>query len=318
MKFRNLVLTALGLILAGCQPPPPGHVLTYQIASNSAPVDLGSVAEVIEQRLGPRVGRVRVIGDGRVVVEVFGSQDDETIKSIKRRIGSGGKLEFRITAQPNRSDIRPIINQAMKVPAEETAVWVGGAKVAEWVGYTPEEFGALEMDDQRIVKRMAGETPQALVLIDHWNIDGSYLTSAKRGLDDRGGPSIHFRFNIAGAGRFRQLTSENLPNPTTGEIRYLGMLLEKQLISAPSIQSMISDQGQISGSAITEDEVDNIIAILQAGALPAPITLISESNNPIPAGTDVAIPFSPILLVLAVGVLTLVLVATVTLVVKLR
>jgi SecD/SecF fusion protein len=75
------------------------------------------------------------------------------------------------------------------------------------------------------------------------------------------------------------LTSENRPNPATGKERYLGIILDKRLLSAPSIRETITDSGQISGGGMTEDEVDFIVGILDAGRLPAALnkTPVSES-----------------------------------------
>ena len=124
--------------------------------------------------------------------------------------------------------------------------------------------------NRRLVKRMAGDTPEALVLIDPMNVTGDYLTSATKGLDERGGPAVHFTFDRDGARRFRQLTSQNMPNPATRNAhRRLGIMLDKQLISAPNIIETISDRGMISGGTMSEQEVEHIIEILNAGSLPA-------------------------------------------------
>jgi SecD/SecF fusion protein len=50
----------------------------------------------------------------------------------------------------------------------------------------------------------------------------------------------------------------------------MGIILDNQLISAPIIMSTISSRGQIAGS-FTDDEVRHIVAVLNAGELPAPL-----------------------------------------------
>jgi SecD/SecF fusion protein len=49
----------------------------------------------------------------------------------------------------------------------------------------------------------------------------------------------------------------------------LGIVLDKKLISAPTIRERIDTNGQISGGAMTDKEVEHIIQILNAGSLPA-------------------------------------------------
>jgi len=67
---------------------------------------------------------------------------------------------------------------------------------------------------------------------------------------------------------FNELTSENLPDPATGFHRRLGIILDGELLSAPVIQSAISTNGQISGR-FTEEDVNFLVGVLNAGSLPA-------------------------------------------------
>jgi preprotein translocase subunit SecD len=150
-------------------------------------------------------------------------------------------------------------------------------KVAEWVAYSKAEFGPVDWELDGLAKRLAGDTPEALVLLDSMNVTGQYLTSATKGLDDRGNPSIMFLLDREGARRFHKLTSQYVPNPATPNAhRRLGIILDKKLLSAPQIHSAISDRGMISGSSMTKLEVEHIVDILNAGALPMSIKLVDE------------------------------------------
>ena len=317
----SIVLTALATI--GCEQRPPAHVLTYAADPALLPAgtlpDADSLAAIINNRLA-RNGRARAIDDDQVAVEIFRSLDPAELESIKRLIGSMGTLEFRITAQaglPINTDVN-IINTAVALPASEKSVVLDGEKRAEWVTYSPEEFGPFNVADPRIVKRLAGNSPEALVLIDSWNVTGQYIRSARTTNDESGRPAVSFELNNQGATRFAQLTGQNLPNPATGGVRHLGILLDKRLISAPSIRSPIHNRGQISGGAMTSEEVDRIVAILHTGALPYPIKLISETTSPTIATTTLGLLISPVLIALLAGVMILVLVVCITLIIKMR
>jgi preprotein translocase subunit SecD len=80
---------------------------------------------------------------------------------------------------------------------------------------------------------------------------------------------VNFRFNIRGAQRFGQATTENLG-------RQLAIVLDNEVISAPTIQSPITGgSGQISGS-FTVEQVNNLAVLLRSGALPAKLTIVEE------------------------------------------
>lgn len=122
-------------------------------------------------------------------------------------------------------------------------------------------------------------------------IDGSYLVSAvaSPGADLR--PAVHFTFNNEGGRLFREITRKNIPSGSGSEEtmirRHLAIILDGQVMSAPTINSEISTQGQISGS-FTQKEVDNLVNILRAGRLPATLkqTPVSESTMGPTLGQD--------------------------------
>jgi preprotein translocase subunit SecD len=266
-------------LAAGCGHEPVSVVLKYKVDPDAMPgggaIDMDSLVEAVNMRLGG-LGEAKAAGEQMVEVGVYGKVDQDQLDVIKRRVCDSGDLEFRITADLTHPDDRPIFEQAKLVPPNQTDVLLDGKKVAEWVTYSEGEFGPPDKQDSRIVKRMAGDTPQALVLMDPWNVTGQYLTSATKGVDERGGPAMNFSFNEQGAARFKQLTSRNKPNPATGAIRYLGILFDKRLISAPSIRTTTSNHGQISGGAMTEGEVDLMIRVLNTGRLPRTLREVSE------------------------------------------
>jgi SecD/SecF fusion protein len=263
----------------------PGSATPDQpAASNSAAgaaspkkAQMDKLIGALRKRIDPTSTKeITIRPQGSWAVEVIiPKTGPDALESVKSRITALGELEFRITADPLWAQDRPKIEQAKLNTPNQKDVIVGGNKVAEWVEYDPKVFAR---NDETIVKRMAGNTPEALVLLDDMNVTGEYLANSDKGVDDRGGPAVHFSFNSQGAKRFRQLTGSNLQNQATGAYRHLGILLDKVLRSAPRIQSTISDQGQISGS-MTEKEVEDTVSVLNAGSLPAKLnkTPISQT-----------------------------------------
>ena len=269
-----------------------GITLIYELQDTSLEVDLEdmeddgtSVAErssrakrqLVKQLIGALSERVDPSGTKEVTIREYGlgqieiiipKANQQDLEVIERRIYTAGALEFRITASPVFTENRGIIELAKALPLGENEVRQGGEKVAEWMAYSEEEFRPADQEDDRIVKRMAGNRPQALVLTnDSLNITGEYLKKASVGIDQRGGPQVNFSFNQQGAFRFGRLTGGHSPN-ASGQKYYLGVILDKKLLSAPSINEKITSQGVITGN-FTKEEVDFIVGVLNAGSLPA-------------------------------------------------
>jgi SecD/SecF fusion protein len=119
-------------------------------------------------------------------------------------------------------------------------------------------------------------------------VDGSYLTSAMNQADSTGRPAVSFTFNNKGGQLFGTLTRKNVPTEGTTPVkRHLAIILDGLVVSAPTINSEISTHGQISGS-FTNREVDNLVNILRAGALPASLKPqpVSESTMSATLGQD--------------------------------
>jgi preprotein translocase subunit SecD len=290
MMKRQVFLAALGwvaiavllCVFPGCGREPVGVVLRYRAAPAGfgarGTVDMHSLVVTIDNRL-EGAGRARAVSRDEVEVEVYGDPNQVELESIQFRISTIGELEFRILADSTQPQDRSIIEQAKRAPPSQRDVTLDGTKVAEWVTYSKAEFGPVDEELGGMVKRVADDRPEALVLMDQLHVTGQYLTSATKGLDERGQPAIHLTFDREGARRFYRLTSENKPKREMPSARrQLGILLDKRLISAPFIYAAVSDRAMIGGGSLTERDVDSIIAILQAGQLPCPVRLVEEKR----------------------------------------
>jgi preprotein translocase subunit SecD len=98
-------------------------------------------------------------------------------------------------------------------------------------------------------------------------VTGSDLRNATQGLDSFNRPAVNFTLKQDAAVRFGTFTQSNIG-------RGLGIVLDKRVMSAPTIQDRILDQGQITG--ITRDEMMDLIITLKSGALPAQLTYLEE------------------------------------------
>ncbi len=116
---------------------------------------------------------------------------------------------------------------------------------------------------------------------DRVALDGEHLTDARASFDQRTHePLVTFRFDSIGARKFAEITSANVGRP-------FAIVLDGKVLSAPVIREPITGgSGQISGN-FTVDETSTLSALLRAGALPAPLTVIEERTVGPDLGGDV-------------------------------
>jgi len=263
----------------------PATVLVYEAeqpeaaGSNARGVDIPKLVEAIRKRL--RTGhvkgrRVRARDDNRIEVTIHGT-DPKTVERVVRLIESPGTLEFRILA--NRRDHRGLIDRAEKAggPAVRDEK---GNRLTWWVPVTAKAESAFDKDkDIATRKRKQGdrESLEVLVVKDPFDVGGRYLSSVSPSVDSRGKPCVDFTFDARGGKLFGRLTGDNLPDAATGFARKLGVILDGRLHAAPAIQGTIRQRGVITGR-FTKQEVDDLVAVLNAGSLPARIKEVGRST----------------------------------------
>ena len=103
------------------------------------------------------------------------------------------------------------------------------------------------------------------------DLTGQYFKSASVAFDPTtGAPMITFQFNSEGAQLFKEITQRNLGKP-------IGIFLDNQLISAPTVQAVISGSGEITGN-FTLAQAQNLAIELNAGALPVPVKVVDQQD----------------------------------------
>jgi SecD/SecF fusion protein len=115
-------------------------------------------------------------------------------------------------------------------------------------------------------------------------ITGRDLTSASVGQDNTLKPIVQFHFNTHGGDLFRDVTSKNTPeggdkgSEESKFWRFLAIILDGQIMSAPSIRQTIGQDGTITGIN-SQEKVNDLVTILRAGALPATLKPQPVSEN---------------------------------------
>jgi preprotein translocase subunit SecD len=102
-------------------------------------------------------------------------------------------------------------------------------------------------------------------------LTGAQFERADIQFDQSGSPSILLSFNSEGSQLFEEITARNVGKP-------VAIYLDSELLSAPTVQQAISSgQATITGQ-FTVDEAKELKKNLNAGALPVPVALVSQSN----------------------------------------
>ncbi|WP_273759419.1 protein translocase subunit SecD [Bartonella sp. ML70XJBT.G] len=112
---------------------------------------------------------------------------------------------------------------------------------------------------------------QRYAIYDQIALDGNVLKDARAGFDPQipGRSIISFTMNSAGAKIFADITRQNINRP-------FAIVLDNKVLTAPTINSVIPNgQGQITGN-FDPKEASTLAALLRAGSLPAPLTIIEE------------------------------------------
>ncbi|MCE9523297.1 MAG: protein translocase subunit SecD, partial [Alphaproteobacteria bacterium] len=115
---------------------------------------------------------------------------------------------------------------------------------------------------------------------DRVMLSGERLSDAGLGFDQMTNePVVTFRLDGPGSRQFGKITTEHVGKP-------FAIVLDGKVLTAPVIQTpIIGGSGQISGSFTTESASD-LAALLRAGALPAPLTVIEERTVGADLGQD--------------------------------
>ena len=100
-------------------------------------------------------------------------------------------------------------------------------------------------------------------------VTGEELVDAQPSFDQNGRPAVTFRFNTSGARKFGDYTAENIGAP-------FAIVLDEEVISAPTIQSHIPGGSGIITGNFTVEESTNLAILLRAGALPAGLEFLEE------------------------------------------
>ncbi len=144
----------------------------------------------------------------------------------------------------------------------------------EYGGQLPEEFIILKRNPKTAGSR------GFMVLKNVSVITGMDLRNARRTRDEYGAPIIGFSLKPDGGRKFEKYTAANIG-------KQLAVILDKRILIAPTVQSVIpAHSGGIITGRYTAQQVDDMVVMLRAGALPASIKFLEERTVGPSLGAD--------------------------------
>jgi preprotein translocase subunit SecD len=179
-------------------------------------------------------------GDEEILIQLPGLKD---IKRAKELIGKTAQLQFKLLDEANS------LTDAIKHGAPK------GSEILE----------------KKTVDKKTGVTSTQKMLVQSKTLlTGEYLKDAMVRLDPQSGlPGVLMELDAGGAKMFAKITEENVG-------KRLAIILDNNVYSAPVIRERIPNGSASITGSFTIEESKDLVIILKAGSLPAPITFLEE------------------------------------------
>jgi len=226
----------LGLDLQG------GSEIRYRVDETKVPASerahlTEKVVEIVTRRIDPAgtlEHRINIVGPYQFVIQLPGA-DREVTERVRRLAEQPGRLEFRLVLEDKGDGVR------LYDAAERGKTPAGYLRYPCPTEINPRGFVLVEKEQRNTVS-------------------GEYLRSVREGFDEYGRIAVAFEMTARGKRRFADITGRNIG-------RRLAIILNDRVKSAPEIKERIYGRGIISGR-FTRQEVNELIAVLNAGSLP--------------------------------------------------
>ena len=221
--------------------------------------------------------KIKVSFDEQEKRKIDNQTMDQSLEIIRRRVDEAGTREPTIQKQGSR---RILIQVPGLGSAEELLQLIGRtAKLT----FHPVIKNSVSCEKKPVITSIIVENfddkNNCLELEKKFVVSGSQLTNAQPSFDQNNRPAVSFQFNPVGGRKFGEYTKNNIGNP-------FAIVLDKQVISAPIIQSYIPGGAGIITGNFSVDESNRLAILLRAGALPAAIQVLEQRTVGPELGAD--------------------------------
>ncbi|MGI5836314.1 MAG: protein translocase subunit SecD [Chloroflexota bacterium] len=278
---RNVLITFVGIVLLSIfalitiWPSNPGN---YLPGGDALPKGSGIHIKIgdWEFERGPfRLG-LDLVGGTHLLLQADMSKVDVAdrqnalsglIRVIERRVNAYGVSEPIIQAQ---GEDRVIVELPGVKDIEQAKSLIGQTAQMD---FREQVFNQETNQPEWVVAKAVGADGQEKELTGQFFKRADVVFNPTTGL-----PEISFQFNDEGAKMFEEITRRNLYKP-------VGIFLDDEAISTPTVEAVISQQGVIHGR-FTLDEAKNLAIQMNAGALPVPVDVVEQRDVDATLGSD--------------------------------
>ncbi|NVJ70275.1 MAG: protein translocase subunit SecD [Alphaproteobacteria bacterium] len=243
-KLRDLTTVTVG----AANPLMGGGVKELELAQDGKKFSLTLTEQGIEIQKRDAIARAMEVIRKRV--------DPDGTKEVTIQPEGNDRIILEVPGADDPAQIKSLVGQTAKLTFHDVNTNV-----------TPQDIsrGRVGYNEKMLPMRDGG----MIVVKERVIVSGEDLTDAKAAYDQNGQPAVAFTFNTAGAKRFGTHTKNNIGRP-------FAIVLDEEVISAPNIQTAIlAGQGQITNVGSVAD-AQELATLLKAGALPVPLTVLSE------------------------------------------
>lgn len=262
----------LGLDLQG------GSQITMQLKTSAdVPVIDQKVSEavvrIVENRvnaLGVSESIVQTLGNEQIIVQLPGVSDPE---QAERVLGGTAQLDFREQLPGTEAQLPIELTIQRQKIAEQARLKNSGDRPA-----IEKNLSELQAANEAIAKLFKAPSIKGNQLTD------AFPDKAAGAVGDNW--NVALRFNDEGGKNFAELT-KNL----AGTGRSIGVFLDNQLLSAPTVGVEFAETGIMGGNAIitgsfTAQDAQDLSVQLRGGALPVPVEIVENRTVGATLGRD--------------------------------
>ena len=260
----------LGLDLQG------GAQLTIQVKTTPeikqiTTRQLQDVLSVVENRvngLGVSESVVQTVGSDQILVQLPGVNDPQ---QAERVLGGTAQLEFRKQKPGSEAQLPIELQVRDNLKQEQEQLRKKGDQTALAANQE-----ALDRSNTAILN-----------LFEKTNLTGKNLKDARaQPLQAGNNWEVSLRFDVQGGEGFAQLTKE-----LAGTGRSIGIFLDNNLISSPTVGPQFAQTGITGGGAVitgrfTVQEAEELAVQLRGGALPVPVEIVENRTVGATLGKD--------------------------------
>lgn len=251
-------------------------------------INIGSYSKELKTQLGLDLsGGTQLIY--KADLSKIDSADADTAMSsvrdvIERRVNAFGVSEPLVQTSTSGGERRLIVELAGVTDINTAIQLIGQTPLLEFKEPDSTKTEPPTIDTSTLDSADAAAIAQIQAQQDAYfkstGLTGAMLSRAQVDFDQTTGqPQVAIKFNSEGSKLFSEITKRNINKP-------LAIYLDGAIISAPLVNVAITTGDAVISGSFTLDEAKNLAERLNAGALPVPISLLSQQTIGASLGQD--------------------------------